>query len=199
MFRRQSNEHTEVVDAFDFENTLEFLHNDKNLKHITDDILAKITQNSDFGYDIRYQDCGRLLWYNSAYNKFIHDLGWTLEDVKDWISINAITTVTSYDEDVRLRLEKGHGLMHILNDFSATNIDMIQMLKDTPVGSPTSQVTINVPVSKKTGKLCAVRMTNYVYHNDVLVITEFILLYDLLKKIPNALLDYYQKGNPPKK
>ena len=102
MFRRQSNEHTEVVDAFDFENSLEFLHNDKNLKHITDDILAKITQNSDFGYDIRYQDCGRLLWYNSAYNKFIHDLGWTLEDVKDWKSINAITTVTSYDEDLQL-------------------------------------------------------------------------------------------------
>lgn len=192
MFRRQSVKPSEVIDAKEFEQNLQYLHNDKHLEFILDDTLAKIVQNSEYGYDIRYNDCGKLLWYNSTYNKFIHDLGWTLEDVKDWDAINSITTVTSYDENLQLRLEKGHGMMHTKNDFSSRNIDMIKMMNKTLSGNPTSQVTINVPVSRKTGKISPVRMTNYIYEDDDIVVTEFLLLYDLLPQIPSAILDLYK-------
>ena len=192
MFRRQSVKPSEVIDAKEFEQNLQYLHKDKHLEFILDDTLAKIVQNSEYGYDIRYKDCGKLLWYNSTYNKFIHDLGWTLEDVKDWDAINSIRSVTSYDENLKLRKDTGHGLMHTFNEFTSHNINLIQMTNSMNAGNLSSRVTLNVPVSKKTGKLCPIRMTNYTYHNEGLVISEFILLYDFLPQIPSAILDLYK-------
>ena len=69
---------------------------------------------------------------------------------------------------------------------------MIKMMNKTLSGNPTSQVTINVPVSRKTGKISPVRMTNYIYEDDDIVVTEFLLLYDLLPQIPSAILDLYK-------
>ena len=82
--------------------------------------------------------------------------------------------------------------MHTFNEFTSHNIDLIQMTNSMNVNNLSSRVTLNVPVSKKTGKLCPIRMTNYTYHNEGLVISEFILLYDFLPQIPSAILDLYK-------
>jgi|TARA_R100001443_G_scaffold98073_2_gene105030 hypothetical protein len=189
--RDKNKEIRELQDQIDF--TTDQLNPNHTHIKIKDGVLADIVVRQEVGIDIRTIDEGCLLWYNEAYLNMLFDFEQTLEQVKDWESINNITEISHFDSKLKDR-GKGHGLMHKINNFrNHKYMNNFQMFKSMRTHERIQTLeTYNVP-QVSSGKKLPMRMVNTVLWHEDLVITEFHLLYKVLEKTPQAILRHYLK------
>ena len=161
----------------------------QSIKRLPKWILSELVDNSIIAVDVRTMESGTLLWYNDSYAQMVKQWGVNLEDVKDWDAINS-QKITSYNENMELRVKKGFGWFYNENNFTdiykwdqdvITNSIGLQE-KLTSENEIETHITFNAPVDKD-GVPMPIKMVNTILKKDAIVITHFYNYNSLLKEM----------------